>query len=100
MFHLAGAPGTGVDGLAPGADLEIDTGHWLSPAVATGRDDLAGFDPFAGLFDQGFIMINTCSGTLSTAMGEAEIDRFAETLLDGLRLVSGRSKEDYPGDQI
>jgi glutamate-1-semialdehyde 2,1-aminomutase len=52
------------------------------------------------LFDRGFIMINTCSGTLSTAMGEAEIDRFAETLLDGLRLVRERWKEDYRGDQI
>ena len=44
------------------------------------------------LFDRGFIMINTCSGTLSTAMGEADIDRFADTLLDGLRLVRERSK--------
>ena len=26
------------------------------------------------LFDSGFMMINTCSGTVSTAMGEAEID--------------------------
>lgn len=39
------------------------------------------------LFDHGIIMINTCSGALSTAMGEEEIDTFAETLLEGLRVV-------------
>lgn len=37
------------------------------------------------LFDAGFMMINTCSGTLSTAMAEAEIDRFVEVLEDGFR---------------
>jgi glutamate-1-semialdehyde 2,1-aminomutase len=39
------------------------------------------------LFDNGFMLINTCSGTLSTAMTVKEIDDFAETLLAGLRQV-------------
>jgi glutamate-1-semialdehyde 2,1-aminomutase len=37
------------------------------------------------MFDNGFIMIETCSGTLSTAMTEHEIDRLAEELLVGFR---------------
>lgn len=36
------------------------------------------------LFDSGFMMINTCSGTLSTAMGEAEVDEFVGALEGGL----------------
>jgi glutamate-1-semialdehyde 2,1-aminomutase len=39
------------------------------------------------LFDNGFLMIETCSGTLSTAMTVREIDRFSETLLAGLRKI-------------
>jgi len=37
------------------------------------------------LFDNGIMMINTCSGTLSTAMTRAEIDVFGEVVLSGLR---------------
>jgi len=37
------------------------------------------------LFDSGFLMIETCSGTLSTAMTKVEIDRFSQTVLDGMR---------------
>ena len=37
------------------------------------------------LFDNGIIMINTCSAALSTPMTEAEIDILAETLLAGFR---------------
>ena len=37
------------------------------------------------LFDHGIMMINTCSGTLSTPMTETEIDILAEALLDGFR---------------
>jgi glutamate-1-semialdehyde 2,1-aminomutase len=37
------------------------------------------------LFDSGIIMINTCSGALSTAMTEVEIDTLAEALLTGFR---------------
>ena len=37
------------------------------------------------LFDNGIIMINTCSAVLSTPMTELEIDRLAETMLAGFR---------------
>ncbi|MEE9388328.1 MAG: aspartate aminotransferase family protein [Paracoccaceae bacterium] len=39
------------------------------------------------LFDNGFLMIETCSGTLSTPMTKVEIDRFAETILAGFRNI-------------
>ena len=39
------------------------------------------------MFDNGLIMIETCSGLLSTPMRQAEIDRLAETVLSGLRKV-------------
>ncbi len=39
------------------------------------------------LFDNGFLMIETCTGTLSTAMTTVEIDRFADELLAGLRKI-------------
>jgi len=35
------------------------------------------------LFDAGFLMINTCSATLSTAMGEEEIDALVGAMADG-----------------
>ena len=38
-------------------------------------------------FDNGFIMINTCSGTLSTVMKEKDIENFAETTLAGFRSI-------------
>ncbi|MEM9409635.1 MAG: aspartate aminotransferase family protein [Planctomycetota bacterium] len=41
----------------------------------------------AFLFDQGFMMINTCSGALSTAMEHAEIDDLATALKDGLKSI-------------
>ena len=37
------------------------------------------------LFDQGFLMINTCSATMSTAMGEAEIDSLVDAMESGFR---------------
>ena len=37
------------------------------------------------LFDNGILMINTCSAALSTAMGEAEIDQLIETMEAGFR---------------
>lgn len=40
------------------------------------------------LFDEGFMMINTCSATLSTAMGESEIDALVEAMETGLRKLS------------
>ncbi len=39
------------------------------------------------LFDNGIIMINTCSGTLSTAMTLKEIEILTETLLAGFRKI-------------
>lgn len=37
------------------------------------------------LFDDGVLLIGTCSGTLSTPMGEPEVDRLCEALRAGLR---------------
>lgn len=37
------------------------------------------------VFDNGVMLINTLSGALSTAIGEAEVDRLAEVLLGGFR---------------
>ncbi len=42
------------------------------------------------LFDNGFSMINTCSGALSTVMEKRDIDNFADILLDGLRALKAR----------
>lgn len=39
------------------------------------------------MFDNGIMMINTATGMLSTVMTQAEIDRFADVLLGGLRKV-------------
>lgn len=39
------------------------------------------------MFDNGLIMIETCSGLLSTAMTQSEIDHLADTVLDGLRKI-------------
>jgi glutamate-1-semialdehyde 2,1-aminomutase len=45
------------------------------------------------LFDNGFILMNTCSGALSTPMTQKHIDHLAETLLAGFRKVRARVKE-------
>ncbi len=39
------------------------------------------------LFDNGVMMINTCSGTLSTVMTQHEIDHLTEVMLSGFRKV-------------
>ena len=39
------------------------------------------------LFDNGFILMNTCSGALSTAMTQKHVDMLAETLLGGFRKI-------------
>lgn len=39
------------------------------------------------LFDHGIIVINSCSGMLSTPMTEREIDRLAEAMLGGFRKI-------------
>lgn len=40
-----------------------------------------------GLYDAGIVPIHTGTVALSTAMGEAEIDRLAQAVLDGLRRI-------------
>ena len=40
------------------------------------------------LFDEGFVMINTCSGTLSTPMTDAEIDALVTACRSGLEKVA------------
>lgn len=37
------------------------------------------------MFQSGFMMINTCAGTLSTPMGEAEVDAFVSAMEEGFR---------------
>jgi hypothetical protein len=37
------------------------------------------------MFESGFMMINTCAGALSTAMGEAEVDDFVSAMETGFR---------------
>ena len=39
------------------------------------------------LYDHGFMMINTCSGALSTALTETEVEQLAETLGTALRAL-------------
>jgi glutamate-1-semialdehyde 2,1-aminomutase len=46
------------------------------------------------LFENGLIMINTCSGVLSTAMTEKEIDRLVEAMLGGFRKIRELSRQD------
>lgn len=40
------------------------------------------------LFDQGFVMINTCTATLSTPMTEIEIDALVEGVRSGFELIA------------
>ncbi|MEZ5758582.1 MAG: aspartate aminotransferase family protein [Emcibacteraceae bacterium] len=42
------------------------------------------------LFDDGIMMINTCTGVLSTVMKEKEIDRLAEAVLSGLKKMKNQ----------
>lgn len=48
------------------------------------------------LFENGIMMINTCSGTLSTAMTELEIDTLAEVMLSGFRKI----KQQLPNSNV
>jgi glutamate-1-semialdehyde 2,1-aminomutase len=45
------------------------------------------------LFDNGFILMNTCSGALSTAMTQKHVDMLAETLLEGFRKIRGMLRD-------
>ena len=40
------------------------------------------------LFEEGLLMINTCSAVLSTPMGEAEIDTLVEKIESGFRKLT------------
>lgn len=40
------------------------------------------------LFQEGFLMINTCSATLSTPMTEVEIDALVDAVEGGLRRIA------------
>ena len=40
------------------------------------------------LFAEGFVMINTCSATLSTPMTEAEIDALVDALASGFEKIT------------
>lgn len=40
------------------------------------------------LFDEGLMMINTCTAALSTPMGDAEIDQLTDAIRSGLRRIS------------
>jgi glutamate-1-semialdehyde 2,1-aminomutase len=42
------------------------------------------------LFDDGIMMIDTCSGVLSTVMTEIEIDRLAQAVLGGLKKIKNQ----------
>ena len=42
------------------------------------------------LFDNGIMMINTCTGALSTAMTETEINRLSEIMLEGFQKISNK----------
>ncbi len=42
------------------------------------------------LFDSGFMMINTCSGVLSTVMTETEIDKLAEAVHTGFKKMQNQ----------
>jgi glutamate-1-semialdehyde 2,1-aminomutase len=46
------------------------------------------------LFGHGFMLINTCSATLSTAMTEREIDLLSEAMLGGFRLLASQGADD------
>jgi glutamate-1-semialdehyde 2,1-aminomutase len=39
------------------------------------------------LFDAGFLMINTCAATTSTAMGEEEVDALVEAMAEGFARI-------------
>ena len=43
------------------------------------------------LFEEGFLMINTCTAALSTPMGETEIDALVAAMEGGFRKLQGTS---------
>lgn len=68
--------------------------HLKETAPTTYRNAFVGPDEQKALsalldhfFNNGLIMIETCSGLLSTPMTQAEIDHLCQTTLDGLRAI-------------
>jgi glutamate-1-semialdehyde 2,1-aminomutase len=39
------------------------------------------------MFDEGFVLINTCSATLSTPMTEVEVDALVNAFADGFKKI-------------
>ncbi len=80
-----GAGYGGVDYAYRIGKYEVTAGQYVEflNAVATPVDTY-------GLYDDGIMMIHTGTGTLSTPMTEAEIDRLAEAVLASLRKVKER----------
>ena len=64
--------------------------HFKSEPPSNHREAFSSADELARLktmldhlFDRGFMMINTCSATLSTPMTEVEIDLLVEAIAEG-----------------
>ena len=51
-------------------------------------------------FEHGVMLINTCSGALSTVMTEREVDTLAEVLLGGFRQLEGGGLVPYTATSI
>ena len=64
---------------------------WVSPAHYRKLRLLLDY-----LFEHGFMMINTCSATLSTAMSKREIDMLSEAMLGGFRMLASKGAGDDP----
>ena len=56
-------------------------------AYRTAREDRCLEIMLDHLFEAGFLMINTCSATLSTAMGEREIDALVDAMAEGFKKI-------------
>ncbi len=70
--------------------LKATAPHDYRSAFSTAQESQALTVLLDHLFDEGFIMINTCSAAMSTAMGDSEIDALVAALADGLNLVKER----------
>lgn len=70
--------------LKPTAPVDYRTAY-VSPAESALVRQLLDY-----MFDHGIMMINTCSGTISTPMTEAEIDILTVALAGGFRAIRGK----------
>lgn len=71
--------------LKPQPPIEYRSAY-QSASELTGIDFLVNY-----LYDHGFLMINTCSAALSTALSNSDVDSLAETLESGLRELKRRA---------